>query len=86
MAPKPKYQEVTMTRKRIAKLIYLSGLGLEGYLQGYAVRCNGFDGMIDLAVPSTRVGNAIVRALRATAAERPDLFPVSRWDKTREIG
>jgi hypothetical protein len=63
-----------MTRQRIRKLIYLTGQ--RG--TGYTVRVNAFDGCLDLDVPSTRVGNAIVRALRGVALARPDLFPPSR--------
>jgi hypothetical protein len=39
------------------------------------VRTGGYDQCPDIEVPSTRVGNAIVRALRQVAVERPDLFP-----------
>lgn len=68
-----------MPASRVAELIYLSGV--RG--TGYTVHCNGFDGMVDLSVPSTRVGNAIVRTLRAEAIASPDLFPVSRWQAGR---
>jgi hypothetical protein len=50
--------------------VYLTGIKP----QGYVVKAGGFDGCDDIRVPSMRVGHAIVRALRAEAAKRPDLF------------
>ena len=64
-----------MPKRKIASLICLTGTNILG--SGYVVRTSGFDGCCDLDVPSTRVGNAIVRALREVAAQRPDLFPPS---------
>lgn len=63
-----------MTRQRIAKLIWLTSPGMRSYL----VKVSGFDGCLDIDVPTTRVGNAIVRALRELAQTRPDLFPPSQ--------
>ena len=60
-----------MTRQRIARLICLTGQRPFGY----TVMVNGYDGCRDLTVPSVRVGNAIVRALREAAQARPDRFP-----------
>jgi hypothetical protein len=65
-----------ISKRAVARLIYLSGTRLTDF--GYTVRCSGFDGMTDLNVPTTRVGNAIVRALRTEALLRPDLFPPSK--------
>jgi hypothetical protein len=63
-----------MNKREIANLISLIGIRPTGY----RVKCSGYDGMFDLEVPSVRVGNAIVRALRDLAAARPDLFPPSK--------
>jgi hypothetical protein len=64
-----------MTKRQINSLIYLIGCRIAGYV----VVTNGYDGCLDLPVPSTHVGNAIVRALREQARLRPDLFPPSKW-------
>lgn len=63
-----------MTQRQIARLIYLRG----DKRQGYAVETNAYDDCPMLRVPSVRVGNAIVRALREVATARPDLFRMSR--------
>ena len=62
-----------LSKREISRLICLTGTRPDGYM----VRTSGFDGCIDLPVSTTRVGNAIVRALRQEAAQRPDLFPPS---------
>ena len=54
----------------LAKAIYLSGIKPSGYW----VILSGYDGCLNFLVPSTRVGNAIVKTLRILASERPDLF------------
>ena len=66
-----------MNKHKVAKLIYLTGQKSFGY----TVKVNGFDGCLDLDVPTTRVGNSIVRALRNEALKRPDLFPPSKLDR-----
>jgi hypothetical protein len=38
--------------------------------------------MCPFDVPSVRVGNAFVRALRDIAAKRPDLFPPSQIEES----
>jgi len=60
-----------MNKRAIDRLICLTGTKSIGC----QVRASGFDGAMDLEVSSTRVGNAIVRALREEAGKRPDLFP-----------
>lgn len=60
-----------MTKRQLHGLIALTGIKPIGYI----VRVSGFDGQADIPVASVRVGNAIVRALRAEALARPDLFP-----------
>lgn len=64
-------QEVLMDQNRLKKLIYLRGI----QPCGYTVMTGGFDGTLPIDVPTVRVGNAFVRALREEAAKRPDLFP-----------
>jgi hypothetical protein len=61
-------------QRQLAKLIYLRGLKP----CGYTVETSGFDGTMPIDVPSVLVGNAIVRALREVAANRPDYFPPSK--------
>lgn len=58
-----------MTKRQIAQKIYLSGMKPQ-----YTVVTSYFDGCLSIPVPTTRVGNAIVRALREEAELRPDLF------------
>jgi hypothetical protein len=61
-----------MTKRQLNSLIYLTG----SRLTGYTVVTHGFDGCLDLAVPSVLIGNAIVKAPRTLAARKPDsLFP-----------
>ena len=61
-----------INQRRIKNLIYLaSGIGY------YRVITSGYDGCTEIYAPTTRVGNAIVRAIRELATSRPDLFPFS---------
>jgi len=60
-------------KRKLAKLIYLSG----SQFHGYTVRVSAFYGMQDIEVTSALVGHAIVRALREVAAKRLDWFPPS---------
>lgn len=59
-----------MTKRELQSRIFLSG-----QWGSYTVRTGYFDGHLDIPVHTVRVGNAIVRALRAEAEKRPDLFP-----------
>jgi len=61
-----------MTKREIEARIALTGVK-----PFYTVRCSSYDGMQDVDVPNARLGNAIVRTLRALAMDRPDLFPPS---------
>ena len=61
-----------MTKREIEARIALTGVK-----PFYTVRCSSYDGMQDVDVPNARIGNAIVRTLRALAMDRPDLFPPS---------
>jgi hypothetical protein len=62
--------------KQINRMIFLTGIKS----CGYTVFTGGFDGLLPLEVPTVRVGNAIVRALREEAAKRPDFFtPAARY-------
>jgi len=61
-----------MTKRQLNSLIYLTG----SRLTGYTVITHGFDGCLDLSVPSVMIGNTIVKALRTLAESKPDrLFP-----------
>lgn len=66
-----------LNKRKLARLIYLTGTRNAPFYS-YTVQTSGFDGCFPLAVPSVRIGNAIVRALRTEAAKRPDLFPPSK--------
>ncbi len=62
-----------MTRREIAKRIYLTG---HRGMYGYTVVTKGYDGTFNLdGIATARMGHAIVRTLRQMAYERPDLFP-----------
>jgi len=63
-----------MSKREITARISLTGIKPFGY----SVKTSGFDGCLDIDVPTVKVGNAIVRALREEAAQRPDLFPPSK--------
>jgi hypothetical protein len=68
----PKRLAFTLSKREIARRIYLSGIGGQG---GYTVRVSRLDGLQDIDCLSVVVGNAIVRALREVASKRPELFP-----------
>jgi len=67
-----------MNKRQIAERIALTGsrYGSNSF-GGYTVKTSYYDGLLPFDVPSVRVGNAIVRALREVATKRPDLFPPS---------
>ena len=72
----------THVPKRVmAKAIYLTGLKTSGY----QIITSGYDGLQELDVPTARVGNAFVKALRDIATERPDLFPPSRLQAAFDV-
>ena len=72
----------TRVPKRVmAKAIYLTGLKTSGY----RIITSGYDGLQELDVPTARVGNAFVKALRDIATERPDLFPPSRLQAAFDV-
>lgn len=64
----------TLSKRKLSQLIHLVGVKP----CGYTVCLSGFAGETDIDVQSVLIGNAIVRALRAEAALRPDLFPPSK--------
>jgi len=63
------------TIKHMTKREIEARIALTGVKPFYTVRCSSYDGMQDVDVPNARIGNAIVRTLRALAMDRPDLFP-----------
>jgi hypothetical protein len=67
-----------MNKRQISERIALTGCRIDG---GYTVKTSYYDGLLPFLVPSVRVGNAIVRALREVATKRPDLFPPSYQTK-----
>jgi hypothetical protein len=74
--------DVSLTDRHIKRLIYLTGTRATG---GYTVVCSAFDGMQDIPVNSTTVGNALVQVLRDVAQSRPDWFPTSKVEAVRPI-
>jgi hypothetical protein len=63
-----------MTKRDIARRIYLTGNwseGNHGRNLGYIVQTTGWAGSYGIAVTDYRAGCAIVRALRAIAADGP---------------
>lgn len=72
--------DVSLTDRHIKRLIYLTGTRATG---GYTVVCSAFDGMQDIPVNSSMVGNALVQALRDVAANFPASFPPSKVEAVR---
>jgi hypothetical protein len=66
-----------MSKRQIAKRIYVAFEFTGPYRTGaYEIRTGGFAGLDSaIRVERASAGHAIVRALRAEAAKRPDLFP-----------
>lgn len=61
----------SLSKTKVKKLIFLYGIRSIGY----TVHVSKYDGCCGISVPSVRVGNAIVRAMREIALAKPSGFP-----------
>lgn len=74
-----------MNKRDIARIVYLSGTRIGGGVASYTVHTGSYDGLLAFDVPTARIGHAFVRTLRALAEEKPDRFPPSARDGSRNF-